>query len=121
MKELMIMGEKWTIKEVNPVTDPYMTGWNADGYCDHSGRMIVLADGFGEPLQDENRAKKGTLRHEIVHAFQFECGLSSNKSMDFEEMATWFAEKGSQIIQAWIDAGAIDVRFEEGKGFKCVS
>ena len=55
---------------------------------------------------------KQTLRHEIVHAFLGESGLSNNSnSIDAwarnEEVVDWFAIQGPKIYKAWQEAGAV--------------
>jgi len=55
---------------------------------------------------------KETLRHEIVHAFLFECGLSACSGYadhwaKNEEMVDWIAIQGPKIHEAWKKAGAL--------------
>ncbi len=55
---------------------------------------------------------KATLRHEIVHAFLGESGLSANSNESDawarnEEMVDWFALQGPKIYKAWQEAGAV--------------
>ena len=56
--------------------------------------------------------EKAVLRHEIVHAFLNESGLSySSASCNAwaanEEMVDWIAKQGLKIHKAWEEAGAI--------------
>lgn len=55
---------------------------------------------------------KKVKRHEIIHAFLFESGLSecSYKSDEWaknEEMVDWFAHQGLKLYKAWKEADAI--------------
>jgi hypothetical protein len=58
-------------------------------------------------------AQKQTLRHEIVHAFFNESGLSDSSASPangwakFEEMVDWIAIQGPKIYAAWHEAGAL--------------
>ena len=59
-----------------------------------------------------SRMKK-ILRHEIVHAFLHQSGLSENAGVyksawpGNEEMVDWFAIQGTKIYKAWKEAGAL--------------
>lgn len=59
-----------------------------------------------------SRMKK-ILRHEIVHAFLNQSGLSENAGIYKsawsinEEMVDWFAIQGTKIYKAWKEAGAL--------------
>ena len=55
---------------------------------------------------------KTTLRHEIVHAFLGESGLSANSNETDawarnEEMVDWIAIQGPKIWKAWKEVGAV--------------
>ena len=55
---------------------------------------------------------KNPLRHEIVHAFLYECGLAENANgtdawPKNEEMVDWIAFTGPKIYTAWAEAGAL--------------
>lgn len=55
---------------------------------------------------------KQTLRHEIIHCFLYESGLSADSySPDSwatsEEMIDWLALQGIKIYEAWKQAGAV--------------
>lgn len=78
-------------------------------YCD----MTIYK---GWENEDEGTLKcceKQTLRHEIVHAFLSESGLSHNSACaempwaKNEEMVDWIAIQGEKIYEAWRTAGAV--------------
>lgn len=89
------------------------------GYCDSYSKEIVVCDmhtykGWeNEPEQSIIQAQKETLRHEIVHAFLNESGLScSGHSTQHswakdEEIVDWIAIQGVKIYKAWTEADAI--------------
>lgn len=94
-REINILGSAWTIKEINPLKDPVLKN-SADGYCDTSTRTIVVSnmeDCQNDPskIEDPDRYQKQVIRHELIHAFLFECGLSSNSWADDEEIVDWIA------------------------------
>lgn len=87
-----------------------------DGYCDSPNRTIVVRE-YTEDEQKTNNMtdniaeyNKKVLRHEIVHAFFHESGLSAN-SMQYngawsqcEEMVDWIAIQFPKMLKAFQDA-----------------
>lgn len=90
-----------------------------DGYCDHLLKQIVVCDmptykGWEhEPKETAAASQKQTIRHEIVHAFFSESGLSDsagsyeNAWCKNEEMVDWIAWQGEKIYKAWEQANAL--------------
>lgn len=88
-----------------------------DGYCDTSVKRIVVReyteDEREEPgtLHDLDIYKRKCLRHEIVHAFLYESGLSVNGAEECwptnEEMVDWMAIQGPKLYAAWKQAGCL--------------
>lgn len=92
--------------------------YEAGAYCSASRKQIVLCDMKTYPdWQDETEEAcehqtKKLLRHEIVHAFLIESGLSANSNAsnawsENEEMVDWFAMQGPKIYNAWQEVGAL--------------
>lgn len=89
------------------------------GYCDGFSKEIVICDmstykGWEyEPEQTIVNAQKETLRHEIVHAFITESGLSANAHQPQygwakdEEIVDWIALQGMKIYKAWAEVDAL--------------
>lgn len=85
------------------------------GYCGWASKIIVIANLDRcecDSEEEKEQTRKLNLRHEIVHAFLNESGLSFNsKSSDCwaknEEMVDWFALQGPKICKAWQEAGAL--------------
>ena len=108
-----IQGAKYKIEYVSAKDDPIIAT-QGDAYCDWTTKRIVLQDPVdaGGNLGDIDCYWKNTLRHEILHAFMFECGLAQNSLetdawAQNEEMIDWFARIGPKIIKAWADAGCM--------------
>lgn len=115
-----VLGTKYTVVVKKYDEDEAFARRSIDGYCDGLMKQIVVCDmttykGF----ENEERAycsasQRKTVRHEIVHAFFFESGLSqSSNIVDVswamnEEMVDWFANQGQKIYAAWREAGALD-------------
>lgn len=116
--KINILGTEYTITIKKYDEDEYFKRANCNGYCSSSEKAIVLCDMATYPdWENETREvidiqTKETLRHEIVHAFFNESGLSCNSnSTDAwarnEEMVDWFALQGPKIYKAWKEAGAV--------------
>ena len=108
---LEILGATWTIVERSQNDDDLLV--YGDGYCDWSARTIVIEREKGGNLADMERYIRKVKRHEIVHAFLYECGLAESTLpagawAQNEEMVDWFARMGERIYKAWESAGAID-------------
>lgn len=81
---MLILGVEYRLYHKTVETDPHLEG--LDGYVDWQKKEIVL---------NEN-ATNATLRHEIIHAYLNESGLSYNTVTAEawavnEEMVDWFA------------------------------
>jgi hypothetical protein len=89
--EVNILGTSYSIAFKTEAEDVKLQ--SADGYCDFSIKSIVVgkfmkSDNSMEDLEDYT---KKVLRHEIIHAFLYESGLSSNSWADNEEIVDFFA------------------------------
>lgn len=104
-KTINILGVKYDIEFKKENTDPRLNG--CLGYCDDTSKKCVIEDYEHTIEMKENIdvTKKKTIRHEILHAFLFESGLT-DKSYD-ELMVEWFASQFNKISKAFEEAGAI--------------
>lgn len=69
-KTVDILGEKYTITFKTSEQDTRLS--TTYGYCDYGKKSIVINREF------EPRFQRITVRHEVIHAFLFESGLSSS-------------------------------------------
>lgn len=113
-----VLGTEYTIITKKYDDEPYFKKHDACGYCSSTEKEIAVCDMSTYPdWEDEPEiiyklSMKTTLRHEIVHAFFNESGLSSNSNETDawarnEEMVDWFALQGPKIYKAWQEAGAL--------------
>lgn len=118
MKRVNILGTEYTIITKKYSEDTTFERYKAGGYCSGAEKSIVLCDMSTYPgWEDETDAArdeqiKEILRHEIVHAFLNESGLSSNSNESDawarnEEMVDWFAIQGPKILRAWQETEAL--------------
>ena len=117
-RKINVLGTEYTIAVKKYDEDETFKRFDVNGYCSYTDHEIVLCDMSTYPdwEHEANRAKenqmKATLRHEIVHAFLGESGLSANSNESDawarnEEMVDWFALQGPKIYKAWQESGAV--------------
>jgi len=114
-----VLGTKYTLKRVNRGQDAYMDKMGFAGYCDNNKKYIAilnlksLPDWADEPEQSIVRQEKETIRHELIHAFLNESGLSwsslgiENAWAKNEEMVDWFAIQMPKLLKAFKEADCI--------------
>ena len=79
-----VLGTDYTIRKMKRSEEPAFDEQDIDGYCDRYQHLIVYLDldsdtkWDGEPEKTKRECEKSTIRHEIVHAFIFESGLSES-------------------------------------------
>lgn len=108
-----ILGAEYRIEIHKVSEDSYMEKKGLAGYCEEENKLIVVADmseekyfaGMDEKAQETYRKK--TLRHEIMHAFLNESGLSDSSNRfdgawaKNEEMVDWFAIQAPKIYKTF--------------------
>ena len=80
-----------------------------DGVCELYTKQIILAKKPHDIMEFDNIEKywKKVLRHEIVHAFIFESGLSVNCNWNEELIADWIALQSAKLNEAFKQAGCV--------------
>lgn len=99
LKQVFILGAIWEIIE-NASEKDYPNLANADAYCDLSEKRIVIGEittEKGYEYGDLKRFKNKVLRHEIVHAFLFESGLTQ-LGQD-EQVVEWIAVQTPKMLE----------------------
>jgi hypothetical protein len=113
-----VLGTKYTIKYVNVGQDEYMEKMHFGGYCDGGTKTIVILnlksvpDWAGEAEEIIRQKEAETIRHELIHAFLNESGLSYNSIAPEawarnEEMVDWFAIQMPKLLKAFGDADCL--------------
>lgn len=119
-RKVNILGTEYRIEIHKVSEDSYLEKNELAGYCGEEEKLIVVADmseekyfaGMDEKAQETYRKK--TLRHEIMHAFLNESGLSdSSNRFDSawaknEEMVDWFAIQSPKIFKVFVKLGILD-------------
>lgn len=110
MKTVNILGTDYNIHFVDEFPD-YLSevGENACGLCNRHDRDIWIKRCNDKDMTEAGRERcdKDVLRHEIIHAYLSESGLSANASHCYgswaenEEMVDWFAIQSPKIFQTF--------------------
>ena len=105
-----VLGTEYTIKKSNRVEDLGLE--HADGYCDYSTKIIVIDtfetyEELPDSLKNLNDYEKKVIRHELVHAFLYESGLSVNSWAKDEEIVDWIACQFPKLIKVFEQSNAI--------------
>ena len=105
-----VLGTEYTIKKSNRVEDLGLE--HADGYCDTSTKTIVIDtfkiyEGQPDALGNFDDYEKKVIRHELVHAFLFESGLTANSWAKDEEIVDWIACQFPKLQNAFAQCNVI--------------
>ena len=117
-KKINILGTEYKIEVHKISEDNYLKEHRLAGYCGEEDKMIVIADMSEKEYFEMNEEGqksffKKTLRHELIHAFLNESGLSDNASRPdcswakYEEMVDWIAIQFPKILKTFEEAGAL--------------
>lgn len=119
MKKIDVLGAEYEICTHKISEDNTLKQNHWAGYCNEFTKQIVLSDFteqefFPDMTENEIEAyKKSILRHEIVHAFLNESGLSANTLQvseawaKNEEMVDWIAIQFPKILEAFKSVNAL--------------
>lgn len=119
-RKINILGTEYRIETHKVSEDSYLEDNKLSGYCGEEEKLIVVADMSEEkyfPYMDETEKeayRKRTLRHEIMHAFLNESGLSDSSNQyggawaKNEEMVDWFAIQSPKIFEVYLELGLVN-------------
>ena len=112
LSTVSVLGTTYTIETRKVSEDKYMKEKHLSGYCCEESKRIVIADMSEKEYFELDEAEqksyyKKTLRHELLHAFLNESGLSDDASVPagawakHEEMVDWFAIQSPKIFETF--------------------
>lgn len=106
MDKVNILGTEYTIERRKEADDTKLAD-GIDGYCDTSVKLLVICDFEQDEHCKEDLHAYGlqVLRHEIIHAFFDESGLSDYS--DNEQLVQWISTQAPKLVQAFMDVGCI--------------
>lgn len=112
-RKINVLGTEYTIETHKVSEDSYLEENKLSGYCGEEDKLIVVAD-MSESEYFKGMDEKAQLsywkkvcRHEIIHAFFNESGLSDSANAfgsswaKNEEMVDWFAIQSPKIFQVF--------------------
>lgn len=104
---VLVLGTPYQITEGTSVDYPGLQ--DCDGYCDTSTKTIVVSDMSESAVSpnakgDLDSYKRKVIRHELIHAFLYESGLSSNSWGEDEEIVDWIAIQFPKLVGLFTDA-----------------
>lgn len=114
-----VLGTRYNLRRVNYGQDEFMEKMHFGGYCNDAKKEIVILNLKTVPeWNDEPEAailsrEHETIRHELIHAFLSESGLSWNSFAaekawaKNEEMVDWFAIQFPKLMKAFKEADAL--------------
>lgn len=107
-----ILGTEYRIEFKNIEDDPILK--NANGYTDPTVKKIVICN--KEPdcdVEDFDILQRKVIRHEIIHAYFEESGVSTNVenlNQGVPELyVDWFAIQAPKIYKTYVKLGILDV------------
>jgi hypothetical protein len=95
-----ILGTEYTVERRKRDKDVKLDKF--DGYCDETIKLIVVEDfqEDNESLNDLAHVEEKILRHEVIHAFLNESGLTVNSEWARnEEMVDYFAIQFPKMVK----------------------
>lgn len=114
-----VLGTTYSIEKKSKEEDSYLERNGYVGYCDEMTKKIIILDLSkdkdyeGESEYYKSKLETESLRHEIIHVFLNESGLS-HSSLDYrgawaknEEMVDWVAIQFPKIFRAFQEVGCI--------------
>ena len=104
--KINVLGTKYDV-ELLEERDETMEAINCDGYTDFSSKEIKVLKAEEKPGNQKNifKYQNTVLRHEIIHAFLYECGIDHSMQFHNEECVDFFALQLMKIAKIFEDAG----------------
>ena len=110
---VMVLGQEYGIY-MNVPEEADETLRSCSGYCDKTSKRIVIEKlgctcNLGDPIQ----YIKYVLRHEIIHAFLFESGISGDTTWQIdgqehpEQMVEWIGMQFPKMLKAFEEVDAL--------------
>lgn len=104
-----VLGTTYEIKVIGSDKDAYLN--DMDGYCDETVKTIVvddMQDVGGNSKKELKVYQNNVMRHELIHAFLFESGLSNSSTWaQNEELVDWIAIQFPKMEKIFRDLNII--------------
>lgn len=111
-KSVKVLGTKYKIKFASVESDSFLE--NHWAFCDFYSKSIVIRDDYKDLVTPGNEKDcfNETLRHELVHAFLHESGMTGeqreSRPLVFDEVAVaWVATQFPRMLKVFKKLGCI--------------
>lgn len=108
MRKINVLGTDYEIQFKSIREDVKLN--ECDAYCDYTVKKIVIENPKEDVLllEDIKYNQERLLRHELLHAFLYECGLCNQSEWATnEEMIDFFAIQSPKIIGMFLNVHAM--------------
>lgn len=108
--KINVLGTEYDV-ELLEQDDESMKLLNCVGYTDNTVKQIKIKNQRYKDASSKENAKYDndiTLRHELIHAFLYECGIDLNMRFHTEECVDFFAIQFPKLAKIFKDAGCLD-------------
>ena len=116
--KINVLGTEYRVEVRKISEDLELKRYGRAGYCDRTTKSIVVADLSEEgvtdiPVEGRSDYEKEILRHEIIHAYLNESGLSENSIVaecgwaSNEEMIDWLAIQFPKLVKTFAECECI--------------
>lgn len=93
--KVKVLGVEYEINVIEH-RNSYMVERDADGYCDATSKKIYVCGNDSDFDNKEHYIEQIT-RHELIHAFLYECGIDYGYSIHNEDLVNWLAVQYPKI------------------------
>lgn len=107
IKKVNVLGTEYEV-ELLDEQDELMKKMNYGGYTDFSIKKIKVLKNIKDDVtkqEDNIKCQNNILRHELIHAFLYECGIDSGMQFHNEECVDFFAMQFNKLAKIFEDAG----------------
>lgn len=85
---------------------------NLSGFCDKTSKRIVISKITDTNLDEPTEYGKYVIRHELIHAFLFESGISGDTTWDTgeehpEHMVEWIGMQFPKMMKVFEELGVL--------------
>ena len=103
-----VLGTEYNLVEECEYDNPKLIG--KDGYCDTTTKECVIDSMLqvnGDAKGNLPEYKKSVKRHELIHAFFYECGLDMCSWANNEELVDWLAIQFPKLMKVFKEADCL--------------
>lgn len=105
--KINILGTEYDFAETTRKEDVRLS--ECDGYCDFYEKTIRVETDYNEndpnAIKDFDALKSRVKRHEVIHAFLFESGLT--KLAEDEQLVDWISVQFPKMLKTFQETGGL--------------